>query len=247
MTGTYGLVLLRCSAFFAAFPMALGLGVPAFWRAGAAALFALALLPLAGKPVVHGPAAALGELVLGLGLGFCLRLPVLAAQSAGELLGFSTQASSLMMPGLPEEPGQGPSGWGLLYLLLGLMVFFSLGGLEAALGSIASSLRAVPVGSAWLSVGADPLDLGRLMAQVVGWAWVLCLPPLLASLLSQWALGVVFKASAQLQMFAFALPIASLAAAVTLCLALPTWPALLGRALGGSLQAGEAWVLSLGR
>ena len=235
------LAWLRSSALLVAFPQALGLAVPVLLRGMVAGGLALVLSSGAAPAHEAGLANALGEILLGLGLGWCLRLPMIAVQSAGETMGHGTTAASLLMPGLSPEAGGGGNAWQAAYTWLGLVVWFGVGGPEALVQTLAGSARLVPLGHAMLGTGLSLGQLGPLVARASALAMVLCLPPLLASILAQWGLGLVFRASARLHLYGFALPVASLAAAGALALALPTWPTLMSRSLGWSVQAASAF------
>lgn len=234
----WGLAWMRCAAFLAAFPQGLGMAVPPAIQALAAAALALALAPMA-HTAPHGltVTAALGELLLGAGMGFCLRLPLLAVQAAGQAVGFSTSAAMFLMQGLPEESGGGGNLWSAAYTQLGVLVYFSAGGPQALIATLAGSMRLAPLGGVLNPAAATASDLAALAARLSALALALCLPPLLASYTVQWGLGLVFRASARMQLYVFALPFASLAAAGALALALPSWPGLLQRSMDFSARA----------
>jgi type III secretory pathway component EscT len=156
-------------------------------------------------------------------------------------MGHGTTAASLLMPSLSQDAGGGGNAWQAAYTWLGLLVWFGVGGPQALVQALAGSARLVPLGHAGLGTGLALEQLGPLAARAAALAMVLCLPPLLASILAQWGLGLVFRASARLHLYGFAMPVASLAAAGALALALPTWPALLSRSLGWSVQAASAF------
>jgi flagellar biosynthetic protein FliR len=235
------LAWLRASALLVAFPQALGISVPVLVRAMVAGGLAL-ILASGGTAAAHGGIGpALGEVLMGLGLGFCLRLPMFAVESAGETMGHGTTAASLLMPSLSQDAGGGGNAWQAAFTWLGLLVWFSVGGPEALIQALAGSARLVPLGHAGLGTGLTLAQLSPLAARAAALAMVLCLPPVLASILVQWGLGLVFRASARLHLYGFALPVASLAAAGALALAVPTWPALLSRSLGWSVQAASVF------
>jgi type III secretory pathway component EscT len=182
---------------------------------------------------------------MGLGLGLCLRLPITAVQSAGELMGHNTNAANLMSPGAMDTSGG--TGWQGAYNWLGLLVWMGVGGPQAMVQALNGSVHLVPLGRVGLSLGGlGVAELAPLIVRTAGLAMVLCLPPVLASLLAQWGLGLVFRASARLQLYGFAMPLASLAAAGALALSLPTWPAILGKSLGWSLQAASGFAAGMG-
>jgi flagellar biosynthetic protein FliR len=228
---------MRCAGLLATFPQGLGLAVPAPIRGLVAAALALALAPMAHAPHSVTVAGALGELVLGAGLGFCLRLPLLALESAGQAVGFTTTASMFLMQGLPEESGGGGNLWASAYTQIGVLVYFSIGGPQALVQALAGSMRLAPLGGAGWPTALAAGDLTALLIRISALTIILCLPPLMASLVAQWGLGMVFRASARIQLHTFALPLASLAAVGVLALAVPTWPTLLQRSLGWSLEA----------
>lgn len=241
-----GMAWLRASALLTAFPQALGLSVPVLIRALAA--LGLGLVMAAGS---HGHAApgldaGLGEMLVGAGMGLCLRLPMVAVQSAGEAMGMNTNAVGLMMPGLSTDNGGGGNAWQATYLWVGLLVYMGAGGPQALLQTLTGSTQLVPLGQAGIHGSLALADLGPLAARTAALSMVLCLPPLLASMLTQWGLGLVFRASARLQLYGFSMPLASLAAVGALSLSLPTWPALLRNSLGWSMAAAAGVASGLG-
>jgi flagellar biosynthetic protein FliR len=237
---------MRCAGLLAAFPQALGMSVPAPIRGLAAAALALVLAPLAPHPHALTLGGALGEMLLGAALGFCLRLPIFAAQAAGEAVGFTTYASSFMMQGLPEDAGGGGNIWSSAYTQVGLLAYFGVGGPQSLVEAMAGSMRLAHLGGAGFPASPAVGDLVGVFARMAFLALVLCAPPLLASLGAQWALGLVFRASARLQLYSFALPLASLAAAGVLALSLPSWPGLIQKSLGWSLESAAGLAAAAG-
>jgi len=236
-----GLAWLRASAF----PQAVGLAVPVLVRAMLAFGLGAVMAAAGHSPAAFTVSGALGEILMGMGLGLCLRLPLVAVQSAGEVMGHNTNAANLMSPGVQDSSAG--SGWQGAYNWLGLLVYLGVGGPQALVQALAGSTRLVPLGRVALGLGGLGIaDLSPLVARTAALALVLCLPPVLASLLAQWGLGLVFRASARMHLFGFAMPLASLAAAGALALALPSWPALLGRSLGWSLQAASGFASGMG-
>ena len=242
MSGYFSIILLRSTGFFFTFPYFFGRGVPVAVRGAVSVLIAVFLFQV--LPVSHvgiAPLMFLEELIFGISMGLVLHVTLLGAQMAGEVLGFSINPISTMNPTFNQEIGGQENLWGKTCSLLGLAVFFALGGPHAAIGALKGSFQIVPPGQ--LALKAMPtIEMMKLVGISLFYATVLCLPPLAAALLAQWGLGLVFKVSPAFGLFQFSLPIGSMAALMVMAYFLPSWPTVFEKFWGDALQFLEAWI-----
>jgi flagellar biosynthetic protein FliR len=229
-------MVLRVTGFWAAFPPLFGPLAPRLMKGALGFVFVIFLAFSNPLPVVEfGARAALAELVLGLGMGFVLRLVFWAFRSAGEAVGFTTSAMATFNVGNEGQVNL----WGHAYDMAAQLLFFAVGGPAAALQALAATLKEAPLGS--LTLTALPMDtLLPLIAKMSIYTLLLCMPPLAAGLLVQWGLGIVLRVAPQFQLFSFSLPAGAMAALWTLSLFLPAWPTLFNAAFSDSLRAASS-------
>ncbi len=193
------------------FVVALAVGLPAL-ATGAVAL------PADGLVSVPGVALVLGEVLVGLALGFATQVGLSAALVAGEAIG---NAMGLGFAAMVDPMTNAQSGAiGQLLSILGTFLFLAMGGHLALAAIIVDSYRTLPPGSAWLSAvkvhdlllfGGDVFAMGLAIALPVGFAVVLV----------QLVMGVLARSAPALNIFSVGLPAALLAGLVLLAVATP--------------------------
>ena len=188
MSATALLVFARALGVIARAPGFSRAGVPAPARAGFA--FVLALGVAAWQPDA-GPmnalafgAVAIGEVLIGLLLGFAASLVAQAAAAAGGLVDDLVGLRAL--PGITVAP----PGFGGLWALVFVVAFFGLGGVDALVLAFAQSFVLLPLG-----VQPDPSSLGTFASGFIGaflrLALQLAAPAIGISLIVQLALGAL--------------------------------------------------------
>ncbi|HWR87024.1 MAG TPA: flagellar biosynthetic protein FliR [Acidiferrobacterales bacterium] len=188
---------------------------------------ALVLAPLAGPMPAVELMSAEGfiitgqQIVIGIVMGFMLRMVFAALELAGEMIG------SLMGLGFaslidPQNGVQVPV-VSQFYVLLATLMFLALNGHLLWIEAVAESFRLLPVGltgiapeGAWALVG--------FASQVFGWAVRMALPVVAALLVVNLAFGVLARTSPQLNVFSVGFPAALL---IGLALVLMTLPSVL--------------------
>jgi flagellar biosynthetic protein FliR len=202
------LVALRLTGLMLIAPVFSAATVPVKWRTSLLIVFTILIQPIAyaNMQVVPAltPATAVGELIVGFGIGLGAALLVGAAQSAGELLAIQIGLSgaSLLDP-LTRQSSP------VLANFLSLFAITILLALNAHLGmiqSLADSLRAVPVGSA--------MDLNAGLANLVSLGGTLFLvglrfaaPVIATVMVGNAALAVLSRATPQLNILSVAFPL----------------------------------------
>lgn len=177
--------------------------------------------------------AAAGEAALGLLLGLAARLALLPA----ELLGEAAASESGLTIAVSLDPARAEPTAALQALLraLALLVFASLGGLDAVLRLLGASFDLLPPGAAAAAVvGPRALALvPALVARAALAAVGLALPLLAASALATACLATVARALPRLNLIADGAPLRAVAVVVALGVALPLVAPSIDLALGG--------------
>jgi flagellar biosynthetic protein FliR len=187
----------------------------------------LVLAPLAGPVPAIDPVSGEGlantaqQILIGVTIGFVLRMVFAAFELAGEMVG---QLMGLGFASLvdPQNGVQVPA-VGQLYILLATLMFLALQGHLLWIEALAESFRLLPIAAT--GVTADGLwSLAGFIGAVFGWAVRLALPVVAALLVVNLAFGVLSRTSPQLNVFSVGFPTALL---IGLALLLVTMPSLL--------------------
>ncbi|HEY8311055.1 MAG TPA: flagellar biosynthetic protein FliR, partial [Gemmatimonadaceae bacterium] len=193
------LVALRLTGLMLIAPVFSAATVPVKWRTALLVLLTVVVQPIAyaNMRVIPDitPASAMGELIVGFGIGIGAALLVGAAQSAGELLAIQIGLSgaSLLDPLTKQSSPVLANFLSLFAITILLSLNVHLGMIEA----LADSLRAVPVGSAMdLHAGlANLLSLGSTLF-LVGLRFAA--PVIATVMVGNAALAVLSRATPQL-------------------------------------------------
>lgn len=216
--------LARVLGLFAIAPIFGGLGVPRQIRLLIGLAVAFALIPgLPAMPAVP-PGSWTGiliiaqQMIIGVLMGFTLRIIFAAVDVAGELIGLQMGLSFAVFYD-PQNAGQSP----VLSEFLGLLttlIFLAMNGHLLTLSVLAESFQLLPVGTTPLS--------GQGFAAAVSWAAVLfsvgvllSLPVVAALLITNLAMGVLSRVAPQLNLFAVGFPVTLAAGFVVLTISLP--------------------------
>jgi flagellar biosynthetic protein FliR len=226
------------------FPMARILGLmataPVFNSAGMTARIRL----IAGLAITLGLAPALPpmpavpagswvgltilaqQILIGVMLGFTLRLMFAAVDIAGELIGLQMGLSFAMFYD-PQNAAQTP----VLSEFLGLiatLLYLAMNGHLLSLAALAESFTLVPV-------SATPFA-AKSFAAVVAWAaslfsagLLMSLPLVAALLIANLAMGVLARVAPQLNLFAVGFPVTMVAGFTVLMISMPYFGAALER------------------
>src|SRR6185295_9975810 len=204
------LAFFRLGAMLAWAPVIGHRSIPVMHRAGLAAALALVLAPTLGVPARPGGLdpvgwviAAAGEVFVGLAIGFVAQLAVVAADLAGEFIGFEMGLSI----GVVFNPSTGGQEGLVTRVLnaLALLLFLAVNGHHLVIRVVAVSFERLRPGAALepamagglLSLGGKLLESGiALAAPVVGVLVVLNV-----------ALGLIGRVAPQSNVFLVALPL----------------------------------------
>jgi flagellar biosynthetic protein FliR len=209
--------------------LSLAVGIPS----AAAASIAL---PVGGMFSVPGLLLILGEVVLGLSLGFAIQIGFAAALIAGEAIGNAMGLGFASM----QDPMSGHSSTaiGQMLNMLGTALFLSTGGHLALIDIVISSFRTMPPGNSWLTVEAlrGLVDFGGLMFAA---GMTVALPVAFALIMVQIVMGTITRSAPALNLFAVGIPATVLAGVVLLAAATPVMAAALEHAMRLALEQAQ--------
>jgi flagellar biosynthetic protein FliR len=160
----------------------------------------------------------LQELLIGLAMGFAMRLVFAAIEMAGEVtsltmgLGFATFFD-------PSSSGRS-SAIGQFLALVATMAFLAVNAHLVLLSALAESFVSLPITGGPFSSGA-PLELARWGGRIFSAGFQISLPIVAALLITNIALGILTRAAPQLNLFGIGFPVTLGVGLLTLSIALP--------------------------
>lgn len=215
--------LARILGLIATAPILNNRAIPARIRMGFGAAMTLALIPAlppSGLIVGSWPGllALLQQMLIGIALGFSMRVVFTAIDLAGELIGLQMGLGFAMFYD-PDNAAQSPVISEFLGLLA-MLIFLSINGHLMLLAVIGNSFE-------WWPVGADLFPANGWMA-IARWGStifsagvMLALPVIAALLVVNIALAVLTRAAPTLNLFAIGFPVTLIAGFVMLLLSMP--------------------------
>jgi flagellar biosynthetic protein FliR len=238
----YGAVfwpLVRVLALFSVAPLLSHRAVPARLKVALAVAITAVLVPTVPTPPITdalsgaGLALLVHNILIGVMLGFAVRLIFAALELAGELIGLQMGLSFAGF--FNPASGMAQNAVGSFMSLLALLMFIAIDGHLMLLHALGESFRLFPLvgGSGSLPLGMD--ELVRLGSGMFSIALSLALPFLAVMLLTNVVLGVLARVAPQLNVFAIGFPLTILVGLSTLMLLLPYIEAPLRSALQRAL------------
>ena len=226
--------LTRVLAVLAAAPVLGQTRIPVRIRIGLAIGITLVLAPTLPTPPAIAPTSAAGmlilatQLVIGLAIGFVLRLVFTAVEMAGDLIGLQMGLGFAMFYD-PANVQHTPI-IGQFMGLLATLAFLAINGHLMVISALADSFRALPIAASPL--GANLFEaLSRHGAIVFVAGLQLALPLIVTMLVVNLALGVLTRAAPQLNIFAVGFPLTIAIGFGALILTLPYFGPLFERTL----------------
>lgn len=239
----YGAVfwpLVRVLALFAVAPLLSHRAIPLRVKIGLGVAITAVLVPSVPTPPITDALSGAGlglllqNILIGLMLGFMVRLIFAALEITGELIGLQMGLSFAGF--FNPATGMAQNAIGSFMSLLALLMFIAIDGHLMLLHALAESFRLFPlVGGA---TGATPLtfeEIVRAASLMFSIALSLALPFLAVMLLTNIVLGVLARVAPQLNVFAIGFPLTILVGLSTLMLILPYIEAPLRAALQRAL------------
>lgn len=223
--GFYFLIFTRMSGLFLVAPFYGSRNVPQYLKIGFCLLITYILYPLFFRADVVLPDQLLpylmlvaGELLVGLILGFASSLVFSALLMAGQVL--DTQIGFGIVSVIdPLSEHQMPL-IGNFKNMLALLVFLSTNSHHLLLSAVVDSFRLAPITGA----AFHPAITDHIVTLVVGMfviAFKICLPVLVALLLTDIALGILVRTMPQMNIFVVGVPGKIIVGIFVLSLALP--------------------------
>lgn len=231
--------LTRVLALVASAPVLGNPSVPLRVKLGLAVMITLIVTPTLGPMPQVEPGSQAGllilaqQIVIGLAIGFAMRVVFVAVEMAGELvglqmgLGFATFFD-------PENAGDIPVVGQFLGLVV-MLFFLTLNGHLQMISLLSQSFSTLPIsGAALAATGLRALVSwgGEIFAAGL----LLALPLLAALLITNLALGILTRAAPQLNIFAIGFPLTLAIGLLVLGLALPYFAPVLERMIHDGLQ-----------
>lgn len=144
------------------------------------------------------------QILIGVGMGFAMRIVYTALDLAGEYIGLQMGLGFATFYD-PQNGGQTPVIAEFLGLLA-LLVFLSLNGHLIYVATLTQSFNAIPVSATPLGSGSW-LNLAELGGKIFSGGLLLALPVLIALTITNVALGILTRAAPQLNLFALGFPL----------------------------------------
>ena len=143
------------------------------------------------------------QLVIGLAMGFSMRLVFAAVTMAGQLIGMSMGLGFASFFD-PQSQGQSTAVSQFL-MLLAMLVFLSLDGHLMMVSAIAQSFVTMPISLD--GGGINPMKIALWGEAVFSAGLLLAMPVIAALLITNMALGVLTRTSPQLNIFGIGFPV----------------------------------------
>ena len=234
-------VALRVSGLFTFGPFWGDRAVPNRIKAAALMVLTIVLAPVTpARPVLIGPVEwtrmILGEWLVGVLIALSLAAVFEGMQFAGQLSGIQ-MGLSLATLFDPQSDADSPA-LAVFYNLVTLLFFLQLDVHHWVLRALRRSFDYLPVGSAVVTE-----LVSRELLRVVGSLFVLGIqiaaPVLLATIMIDLVLGFLSKASPQLPVLLFGIPVKNLTGYALLLAAMTLWPGILERRFAAAIAAAE--------
>lgn len=238
--------LARILGLIATAPVLGNQSVPARVKIGLALFLTLVVAPTLPPFPEVSPASGTGLLILaqqtliGLAMGFAMRIVFAAVEAAGEIaglqmgLGFATFYD-------PQSAAQTPVIGSFLGLVM-VLLFLALDGHLLMISALVESFTVLPIGAEPLAAASFSMS-AQWGGQIFTVGLLLALPLVAALLLTNLALGVLSRTAPQLNIFAVGFPITLAIGFLALALTLPH----LAQPLERLIQNGLATMLEVAR
>jgi flagellar biosynthetic protein FliR len=175
-------------------------------------------LPTLSLDVLDWALLVLGEFLLGVAMGFVVRMAIAIAEIAAEAVAMSVGLSAAQI----FDPHSGAPGTALtqFFRYLTLLLLLTLGIHRVLLGSVFSSFSVLPIGRLH-SVGSAAPELLNLAGVAVACGVRIALPVVALLFMTQIALAFVSRAAPAMQIFSVGFAVTLAVGALILILALP--------------------------
>ena len=213
--------------------------VPRTTKIGISLLLTAALAPALGPMPAVSPGSLEGlailaqQVLIGVGIGFSMRLVFAAVEGAGEIIGLQMGLGFATL--YDPQNATSESSVSTLLNILAVLVFLALDGHLTLFATLVESFRLLPVEIHPLASGSMR-SLASAGGEVLVAGGMLALPVVAALLIANVALGVLTRAAPQLNLFAVGFPITLSVGLVLISIMVPY----LGSTLASMLEHGAA-------
>jgi len=198
--------------------------VPVRVKVGLALFVSLLLAPLLPAMPAVEPASAAGlliaaqQLVIGLAMGFTVRIALTAVETAGQLVGLQMGLGFAVFFD-PQSSAQ-TAVVGQFLGLFAILVFLAIDGHLLVLTALAQSFSTLPIGAQSLNASGFRL-LIDWSGEIFRTGLMISLPVIGALLIANVAVGIMTRAAPQLNIFAVGFPVTLAVGFFALWLAIP--------------------------
>jgi flagellar biosynthetic protein FliR len=216
--------LTRILGLVASAPLFGNAGVPMSIKVALGVLLASVIAPTVPEIPAIDPGSWAGllilvkELLIGVAMGFAMRIVFAAVEYAGEIASMSMGLGFAVFFD-PNSHGRS-SAVGQFLALVATMAFLAVNAHLVLLAALAESFHALPISATPFS-GNAPLELARWGAKIFSTGLQLSLPIIAALLVTNVALGILTRAAPQLNIFGIGFPVTLGVGFLTLSLAMP--------------------------
>lgn len=190
-------------------------------------------LPPQGMVSAAGMLLVMGEVVLGLALGFAIQVGFASALVAGEAIGNAMGLGFASM----QDPmtGHSSTAVGQFLNMLATALFLACGGHLALIEIVVASFQSMPPGNSWLTAAAIKglADFGGLMFAA---GVSVALPVAAALIMVQLVMGTITRSAPALNLFAVGIPATVTAGIVLLAIAVPVMASALDMSIQRALD-----------
>jgi flagellar biosynthetic protein FliR len=215
--------LTRVLGVIAASPIFSHSAIPTQVKLGLGIMVTLIIVPTL-PPLPHfeifsfqGLLILIQQLVIGIAIGFSMRLVFSGVELAGQLIGMSMGLGFASFYD-PQSQGQSTAVNQFL-ILLAMLIFLSLDGHLLIITAVANSFITMPI--AVSGSGINPMKIAMWGETIFSSGLLLALPAVTALLITNMALGILTKTAPQLNLFGIGFPVTLSIGFVILALSLP--------------------------
>lgn len=197
--------------------------VPSRVKLGLGILITLVIMPaLPPMPVfdilsIKGLFLLVQQLIIGLAIGFSMRLVFAAIEFAGYMIGMAMGLGFATFFD-PQTRGQSTAISQFL-LILGMLIFLSLDGHLLFITTLVQSFVTMPIGESGVSI--DAMKIALWGETIFSAGLLLAMPVIAALLVTNMALGILTRTAPQLNLFGIGFPITISIGFIVLALSLP--------------------------
>lgn len=187
-------------------------------------LVAVAIAPILPSAPVYGlndpnaVAVATQQVVVGLAIGFVVRLLFSVMELAGEVIGFQMglNFAAFFDPAMNSQS----SAVARMFTQMTALLFVVLNGHVLVLGAVANSFTYMPIGVDFLA-RVETLGIYKLGTELFASAFWISLPIVGVLMFTNMALGVISRVAPQMNIFAIGFPITLVVGMLAIALVLP--------------------------